>query len=107
MAMTRRLTLYAGLLALAFFVTIFLLYEWARPADSQLALLMNTDGGAAFHPLMVAASLYGREYFWVGVVGVMLIFGSKKTRLDAVELAILFTVGILTGEVLKYLNLQT
>jgi membrane-associated phospholipid phosphatase len=50
---------------------------------------------------MVVASLYGRDYFWPGVVAVMLIFGSKKTKVDAIELAILFVAGILTGEVLK------
>lgn len=103
MPLTRRLTLSAGLLALVFFVTIFLLYDWARPADSQLALLMNADRGAAFTAIMVVASLYGRDYFWPGVVAVMLIFGSKKTKFDAVELAILFAAGILTGEALKYL----
>jgi membrane-associated phospholipid phosphatase len=64
---------------------------------------MNTDGGAAFTAIMVAASTYGREYVWAGVVAAMLIFGSKKTKLDAIELVILFTAGILTGELLKYL----
>ena len=101
MPRTRRFSLSAGLLALMFFITLFLLYEAARAADSQLALLMNADRGAAFTAVMVAASLYGRDYFWPGVVAVMLIFGSKRTKVDAIELAILFVAGILTGEVLK------
>lgn len=103
MPMTRRFTVSAGVLALVFFIDIFLLYEWARSADSQLALLMNADRGAVFSAIMAAASLYGRDYFWPGIVAVMLIFGGKTTKSDAIELAILFAMGILTGEVLKYL----
>lgn len=103
MNVTRRLTLLTGVLALGFFISLFFLYDPAQAADSQLALLMNADRGTAFTAVMVAASRYGREYFWVGIVAVMLIFGKKKTKLDAIELAILFIVGICAGEVLKYL----
>ena len=52
---------------------------------------------------MVLASTYGREYFWVGIVALMLIFGDTKTRILAVELAALFLVGIAVGEALKHI----
>jgi undecaprenyl-diphosphatase len=50
---------------------------------------------------MVFATDYGREYFWIGVVAVMLLVGRPRTRLLALELAILFVVGILVGDGLK------
>jgi membrane-associated phospholipid phosphatase len=103
MRVSRRLTLLAGVLALGFFISLFFLYDSAQATDSQLALLMNADRGTAFTAVMVAASRYGRDYFWAGIVAVMLIFGKKETKLDAIELAILLIAGIFAGEVLKHL----
>jgi membrane-associated phospholipid phosphatase len=96
-------SILAGTLALVLFVSLLPLYSWMQTTDSQLALLINADRGAWFTVVMVAASRYGRDYFWVGVVALMLIFGTKKTKLDAIELAMLFAVGIFAGEVLKQL----
>jgi undecaprenyl-diphosphatase len=73
-----------------------------QAADAQLALAINHAGlGAALTALMVWAAEYGREYFWIPVVGVMLILGSRRTKLLAMELAVLFIVGIALGELLK------
>ena len=51
---------------------------------------------------MILASDYGREYFWIPVVAIMLAFGTRKTKILAIELATLFVVGIILGEALKY-----
>ncbi len=50
---------------------------------------------------MVEASLYGREYFWIAIVFLMLVFGKRNTKLLALELAALFVVGIAAGEIAK------
>lgn len=74
--------------------------------DGQVALAINAlpigQGG-----ILVAASLYGREYFWIPVVAVMLLLGNRRTKLLAVELAAAFVVGIAAGEALKFLLFRT
>lgn len=69
--------------------------------DASLAETINSYQGPGFTTLMTWASLYGREYFWIGIVLLMLIFGNKNTKLMAVELAALFVVGIVAGEIAK------
>jgi membrane-associated phospholipid phosphatase len=96
------LTPLAGVLALVFFIIVVLLYKSAQASDSELALLMNVDRGTAFTAVMIAASRYGRDYFWAGIVTVMFMFGKKETKLDAIELAILLVAGVLAGDVLKH-----
>jgi membrane-associated phospholipid phosphatase len=94
-----------GLLSTLSFVvvTALVVSKVTQAADAQLAIAINhADPGAAFTALMVVAAEYGREYFWVPVVGVMLILGSRRTKLLAMELAVLFIVGIVMGEVLKF-----
>jgi membrane-associated phospholipid phosphatase len=83
-------------------VTFLVLGNVTQPSDAQLALLMNADQGSAITTLMSLASLYGREYFWIPIVSVMLLLGKRDTKLLAIELAALFIVGIAAGEVLKY-----
>ncbi|HVB95680.1 MAG TPA: phosphatase PAP2 family protein [Nitrososphaerales archaeon] len=73
-----------------------------QAADGQLALAVNHASlGAAFTTLMVVAAEYGREYFWIPVVAIMLILGNRRTKLLAFELAALFIIGIAAGEILK------
>jgi undecaprenyl-diphosphatase len=73
-----------------------------QTADAQLAVSINQAYlGSAIGALMVVAAEYGREYFWIPVVAVMLIFGDRRTKFLAMELAILFLVGIALGETLK------
>jgi undecaprenyl-diphosphatase len=50
---------------------------------------------------MVLASQYGRELFWPFVLIIMILFGKKETRLLGVELAVLFAIGVVTGDVMK------
>lgn len=96
--------LILGVAALVLFaaVTSLVLGGVTQGPDASLALAMNAGLGAPVTSLMVAATLYGREYFWIPIVAVMLLFGKRETKLLAIELAALFVVGIAAGEVLKH-----
>jgi membrane-associated phospholipid phosphatase len=96
--------LLLGVVSLLLFVVVaFLVLENITQAfDAQLALRLNSYQGAAFTTLMVDATLYGREYFWIPVVVIMFLLGKRDTKLLAIELSVLFIVGIVTGELLKY-----
>jgi membrane-associated phospholipid phosphatase len=95
--------LLPGVITLGLFICCVVFYDAASVTDSQLVLLMNADAGTSVTTVMIAASQYGREYFWVGVLIIMLVLGKKQTKVMAVELAILFAVGIVGGEALKHL----
>ncbi len=70
--------------------------------DFQAALWANhLNLGDAGNWLLVNASLYGREYFWIPLVGLLLLFGDKRTKLVGLGLAGVFVVGIVAGEVAK------
>jgi membrane-associated phospholipid phosphatase len=100
----RSLSLTLGAASLFLFVVVayLVLGGFTQASDARMALLMNAYQGAAVTTLMTLASLYGREYFWIPVVAVMLLVGKPDTKLLALELALLFVVGIAAGEVLKY-----
>ena len=103
MKVTRQCSLFAGVVALCLFIVLFLFGNVALATDSELALLMNADRGTVFTTIMVVASRFGREYFWIGILGLMLVFRGRETKLMALELALLFGVGIVAGEMMKYL----
>ncbi len=70
--------------------------------DQTLALTVyNANPGPVVTNLFVLLSEYGREWFWIPFVAMMLVVGSKETRLLAIELTLLFVIGILIGDVLK------
>ena len=99
-----RAHLLAALVCLAsfFVVTTLVFTRTTQGPDASLALAINhADLGGALTGLMVLATDYGREYFWVGVVAVMLVFGDRRTKVLAIELGILFVVGIVVGEAAK------
>ncbi len=103
--MRDRSLLLSSVLSLAVFliiwVSVFVTAELSG-ADSQLSLwVYNLNPGAFVTNLLAAAAVYGREYFWGGILLLMLAFGGKETRVLAVELGVLFVVGIAAGEVLK------
>ncbi len=94
----------AGLVSLVLFVvnTLLVLYGTTQSLDARLALwINNADLGSAGTQLMVLASQYGRELFWPMIVGVMILFGKRETRLLGIELLVLFGIGIVTGDILK------
>ena len=71
-------------------------------SDLQAALWVNhLSPGEPLNSLLVGASLYGREYFWIPVVGLMFLFGDRRTKLVAVGLCGVFVAGILVGEAAK------
>ncbi len=73
-----------------------------QTADLRAALWINNlNIGDVLNSLMIAASQYGREYFWVAVVGLMFILGDRRTKLLALGLCGVFIVGIVAGEVAK------
>ena len=90
-----------GLFAIYVLVAILVFSGVTQSLDARLAELVNSYQGAAFTSLMVDASLYGREYFWIAVVLLILLFGKRDTKLLALELAALFIVGIAAGEIAK------
>ncbi len=82
--------------------TILVLYGVTQSADAGGALWINgADLGGAGTQLMIFASQYGRELFWPMVVGVMILFGKRETRLLGVELLVLLGVGFVAGDVMK------
>ena len=71
-------------------------------ADAQGAAWTNSlELGPVVNPLLVGASLYGREYFWVGAVVVMLIAGDRRTKKLALGLSVFFLASIAAGELAK------
>jgi undecaprenyl-diphosphatase len=102
----QRRFLIAGLGLLAGFVltTVVVFSGVFQSTDNSVALALNNAFlGSALNQLMVDATDYGREYFWIGVVAVMLLLGKSRTRTLALELAVLFVVGIIVGDSLKLL----
>jgi undecaprenyl-diphosphatase len=83
-------------------VTALVISKTTQNFDAQLALAINgAVFGETFTAAMVFFSEYGREYFWISIVGIMMVFGKRETKLLALELAALFIVGIFVGEILK------
>src|ERR1700730_14331641 len=96
--------LVAGLLSLVSFVLVATLIfsRTIQAQDSHLAISINQFYlGGGLTQLMVLATNYGREYFWIPVVALMFLFGKRRTKILAMELALLFVVGIVVGEALK------
>jgi len=100
----KRLGLFAGLGSVVVFavITALVFSSIIQSPDAQLALAINNAYlGTTLTEIMVLFTESGREYFWVTVVGVMLVLGNRETKLLAIELALLFVIGIAAGEILK------
>jgi undecaprenyl-diphosphatase len=71
-------------------------------ADLQAALWVNhLSLGDATNSLLTAASLYGREFFWIPLVVLLLLAGDRRTKLVALGLCGVFLAGIVAGELAK------
>lgn len=104
-SISKRWLLY-GVISLIVFLLItgLVLTGATQSPDGRLALIINHASlGSILNSVMVLASLYGREYFWIPVVALMLFFGKRDTKMLAIELAALFIVGIIAGEAMKVL----
>lgn len=102
--MLARSYLVVGAFSILLFLVISALVfsNGTQAADAQLAVGINhADLGSAITAVMVVFADYGREYFWIPVVGAMLVLGNRNTKLLAIELAALFVIGIAFGEALK------
>ncbi len=103
---------FAYLAVLSFAIFLFLAVVISVSSELDAADLRAAEWvngfslGAMLNTLLVAASLYGREYFWVGVVAVMLVLGDRRTKELALGLSVLFVAGILGGEVAKALIIR-
>ena len=85
-------------------VTALVVSGVSQNADLQAALLVNGYYlGSSGTSLMVLVTSYGREVVWGLLVIVMFLVGSKRTKLLAVELAAMFIIGILVGDLAKIL----
>jgi len=96
----------AGLWSLGLFAVVTLLVFSGRlqTADAEGALLVNGyDLGSLGTSLMQLFTNYGRELVWGLLVLVMLLFGNRNTKTMALELGVLFLVGILVGDISKFL----
>ncbi len=75
--------------------------------DLQTALRLNhLQLGSSVDSVLVGASLYGREYFWGGLILVLLVFGDRHTRVVGLGLAALMIVGFVAGDVAKVLIIR-
>ena len=101
--MSRSYLVLGSISTLAFLIIGALIFtSVTQVADAQLAVAINHSYlGSAITTVMVLSAEYGREYFWIPVVGFMLLFGNQRTKLLAIELGALFIVGIAVGEVMK------
>ena len=100
------LELAAGLTGLIgfFITTAFVVSRVSQNVDLQSAIQVNQYYlGSAGTVLMVLLTNYGREVVWGLVVVVLFLVGNRRTKLVAVELALLFLSGIIIGDVAKSL----
>lgn len=99
----RSLLLAAGL-SLAVFAVLALAARAGTFAMDELQIALwvnNLQVGSAVNSLLVWASLYGREGFWILLVAAMFLFGDRRTKLVAVGLCGVFVGGIVAGELAK------
>ncbi len=102
--MDRNLLLYASLVSLLAFVLLFLLIYSGISSGFDTAAFMFLNETLNVPQLNYAfafISVYGREFFWIPVVALLLLFGKTKEQKAAVLLAVAFVVVIIVGLLLK------
>jgi membrane-associated phospholipid phosphatase len=94
---------YAGIVFLALYALTALLVRTGltQGFDNQVAIAVNVSLGPVISKIMYLASIYGREGVWIPVVILMLGLGKPNTKMFAIELALLFIVGIIAGTLAK------
>jgi membrane-associated phospholipid phosphatase len=99
-------TATVGLASLAGFVIVtgLVVSGSSQNIDLQAARMVNSfDLGLLGTSLMVLLTKYGREVVWGLLVIVMFLLGGNRTKLLAMELAVLFVAGIIVGDIAKML----
>lgn len=101
-----RLELALGLTGLIGFLVTTVLVVSGVSQDSDLHAAIHVNQyylGSLGTVLMVLLTNYGREVVWGLLIVVMFLVGNRRTKLLAVELAIVFIIGIVVGESAKIL----
>lgn len=78
--------------------------EFDFPLNAYLFKLINSHQVSFLNPLFIVFSEYGREYVWIPLTAILLIF--KRTRKIAIILAASFVVAIILGETTKIFMAQ-
>ena len=92
------------ILFLALTIYVKLIGEQNIPLNVEVFKLINYHQYTPLNLVMVFLSKYGREYVWIPVTAILLVF--KKTRRIAITLAASFILAIILGEASKYLVAQ-
>ena len=74
------------------------------PLNAEIFRLINYHQVSFLNPFFVFFSKYGREYVWIPLTAILLVF--KKTRRIAIVLAASFIVAIILGEAAKIIMAQ-
>ncbi|MBO0888618.1 phosphatase PAP2 family protein [Candidatus Bathyarchaeota archaeon] len=76
----------------------------SQSVDLGAALAVNHyDFGVVGTSIIVLLTKYGREVVWGLVVVVLFLFGTRRTKILSIEMAVLFVAGIIIGEGAKIL----
>jgi len=78
--------------------------ENSFPLNAEIFKLINYHQVGLLNPFFVFFSKYGREYIWIPLTAILLVF--KKTRRIAIVLAASFIVSIILGEAGKIIMAQ-
>lgn len=99
----RNLAIGSALFFVGFVVVAVAKFEFVsiQSADEQILVLVNHMDFGIANGLLVAASLYGREYFWGLLVVVMVLLGDRQTKRAALQLGAIFLAGVFVGDLLK------
>ncbi|MCW1301549.1 MAG: phosphatase PAP2 family protein [Candidatus Parvarchaeota archaeon] len=91
-----------SLIALFFVVFLLVYLGVSKSFDDSLFNLINQRLNVPFlDKFFEYASLYGRTYFWIPVVAILWIFGSRDYKKAALMMAIVFIIIIIVGLAIK------
>ena len=91
-----------GLVVLFFVVFALVYFGISSSFDNSLFNLINQRWNSpSLNKFFEYASMYGRTYFWIPVVAILWIFGSKDYKKAALMMAIVFIIIIIVGLTIK------
>ena len=102
--MNRNFSLYLSIICLLAFILIFLLIYSGVSSNldtSAFVLLNETMNVPQLNYLFTFITLYGREFFWIPVVALLLLFGKTREQKAAILLIVAFIIVIIVGLALK------
>ncbi|MGC8516483.1 MAG: phosphatase PAP2 family protein [Candidatus Acidifodinimicrobium sp.] len=93
-----------GISLVVFFFVVFALVYFGISSsfDNSLFNLINQRWNvASLNKFFEYASIYGRTYFWIPIVAILWIFGSRDYKKTALMMAIVFIIIIIVGLTIK------